>query len=65
VYDLVAGAPKRSYIERAYRFHNRDPLAGKLYVFILTLLQLLYLLLVWLRPAETIDKVPEIRHRHL
>jgi len=49
---LVAGAPKRSYIERAHRFHNRDPLAGKLYVFILTLLQLLYLLIVWLRPAE-------------
>jgi hypothetical protein len=34
------------------RFNARDPVAGKLYVFVLTLLYLIYLLLCWWRPQQ-------------
>ena len=34
------------------RYHQRDPLAGKVYVFVLTLMYLYYCILCFLQPEE-------------
>lgn len=39
-------------VDQYYRFNARDPVAGKLYMFVLTLLYLIYLLLCWWRPQQ-------------
>ena len=52
VYDQVSQEKGRSFPERVRRFHARDPLAGKLYVFVLTLLYLYHLLICYLQPQK-------------
>lgn len=52
VYDTVMQGKGRSFPERIHKFHQRDPLAGKLYVLALALMYLLYMLLCFLQPQE-------------
>ncbi|XP_064407061.1 phosphatidylinositol N-acetylglucosaminyltransferase subunit A-like isoform X2 [Halichondria panicea] len=60
VYDLVSAIPTRNFAERIQKFYARDPLAGLLYVVVLTLIQMLYHILCWWRPAKDIEKAMDL-----
>lgn len=59
VYNRVSCVKGRSFPERIRRFHQRDPLAGKLYVFALALMYVFYKILCFFQPEEEIDIMPD------
>lgn len=52
VYNRVSHGKGRSFPERIHRFHQRDPLAGKLYVFALALMYVFYKIICFFQPEE-------------
>lgn len=52
VYDRVSKNKVRSFPKRIQRFHQRDPLAGKLYVLALAIMYIIYLALCFLQPEK-------------
>ena len=52
IYSRLQGLSCPGCIYWSCRFNARDPVAGKLYVFVLALLYLVYLLLCWWRPEQ-------------
>lgn len=59
VYNRVSQEKGRSFPERIHRFHQRDPLAGKLYVFALAIMYVFYLILCFLQPEKDIEVMPD------
>lgn len=54
VYNRVSQEKGRSFPERLHRFHQRDPVAGKLYVFALALMYIFYLIICCLQPQKVL-----------
>ncbi|XP_065898364.1 phosphatidylinositol N-acetylglucosaminyltransferase subunit A-like [Dysidea avara] len=60
VYDRVIMSANRTYVDQIYKHYSRGPVAGIVYVALLTLLQLVYTLVAWIRPAKGVDVVPDV-----
>lgn len=60
VYNSVIRSHNRSLVERVHKHYKRGPIAGIVYVILLTLLHLVHWIVAWLRPARLIDIVPQM-----